>query len=207
MVSAMGFALIMMSVLRDDVTDWDAWGQANMAADASSGPSIWLSAVNLLGSTAAFGAITIAGSVMVWALRRRKEAVALLVTVAAAYLLNTAVKLWVGRERPLHEGWIDASGFSFPSGNATVGMVVYGMLSYILVRSIRTRWGQWAIISAGALMILGVGYSRVYFGVHYITDIAAGYLAGLFCISTAFLIIRDKRTASSGYRYISSYRN
>lgn len=103
MVSAMGFALIMMSVLRDDVTDWDAWGQANMAADASSGPSIWL--------------------------------------------------------------------------------------------------------SAGALMILGVGYSRVYFGVHYITDIAAGYLAGLFCISTAFLIIRDKRTASSGYRYISSYRN
>ncbi|ALS22530.1 phosphatidic acid phosphatase type 2/haloperoxidase [Paenibacillus naphthalenovorans] len=56
-------------------------------------------------------------------------------------------------------------------------------------------------------MILGVGYSRVYFGVHYITDIAAGYLAGLFCISTAFLIIRDKRTAISGYRYISSYRN
>ncbi len=56
-------------------------------------------------------------------------------------------------------------------------------------------------------MILGVGYNRVYFGVHYITDIAAGYLAGLFCFSTAFLIIRDKRTASSGYRYISSYRN
>lgn len=207
LVCAIGFGFIVMPVLRNEITAWDAWGQANMAADASSEPSIWLGAVNLLGSTAAFGMITIAGSVLVWSLRRRKEAVALLITVAGAYIINTLVKSWVGRERPLHEGWIDASGFSFPSGNAMIGMVLYGMLSYILVNSIRSRSGQWAIMAIGGLVILGIGYSRVYFGVHYVTDIVAGYLAGLFCTSVAFLIIRDKYSSSSGFRIMSSYRN
>ncbi|MBP1155417.1 MULTISPECIES: phosphatase PAP2 family protein [unclassified Paenibacillus] len=205
LVCAIGFAFIMVSVMQKGVTVWDEWGQAHITADALSGPSIWLSAVNLLGSTAAFGAITIGGSVLVWSLRRRKEAVALLGTVAAAYLLNIVVKSWVGRERPQHEGWLDASGLSFPSGNAMIGMVLYGMLAYILASSIRSRMGQWCVMLIGVLVILGIGYSRLYFGVHYVTDIAAGYLAGLFCIAVACLLVGERKPSGSGYT-MSPYR-
>lgn len=206
LVCAIGFAFIVMSVMQKGVTGLDEWGQANITADASSGSSIWIGTVNLLGSTAAFGVITIAGSVLVWSLRRRKEAVALIGTVAAAYLINTVIKSWMGRERPLHEGWLEASGLSFPSGNAMIGMVLYGMLAYILATSFRSRMSQWSVMLVGGLVILGIGYSRLYFGVHYVTDIVAGYLAGLFCIAVACLLVGVRKPSGSGYT-MSSYRN
>ena len=115
----------------------------------------------------------------------RRESVAWLVLGLATLFLVEGLKLAVGRPRP--ELWprlVDARGASFPSGHALGSAALYGFLAHVLAR----RWPQrrLATYAGGVLMALYVGGGRLYLGVHWPSDVLAGWTLGaLLCWGAA----------------------
>jgi len=104
-------------------------------------------------------------------------AVLLPISSAGAALLATFLKYLFQRPRPeLFESDYTASFYSFPSGHATIAVAFYGTLALLVALRLQ-GWRRWALLVAGATLALLLGLSRLYLGVHYPTDILAGYLA------------------------------
>ena len=133
----------------------------------------------------------------------RLSAVLLVVSTAGSIVLTTVLKAVFGRARPeLFDAGYQASFYSFPSGHATVAVGFYGMLTVILAYRLGGR-ALWAMALSGVLVVLLIGFSRLYLGVHYPTDILAGYLAALLwlvCVGGVYalwLSVRGLRAAES----------
>lgn len=121
--------------------------------------------------------------VLLWA-RKNVLAAGFLIANAGGSLLVIVLKAVIRRERPLMEYTrFDAAGFSYPSGHAMMAVIFYGMLAYLLIRTVQTERLRVAIVCITGFVILMVGLSRVYLGVHYISDVAAGFAGGLFWLS------------------------
>lgn len=82
-----------------------------------------------------------------------------------------------------------APGNSFPSGHALGSMVVYGMLALVLLPMFRSRWRPWFLALAGGIVLL-IGFSRIALGVHFLSDVVAGWLLGIAWISTTAYAFR-----------------
>lgn len=119
---------------------------------------------------------------------RRRDAAGLVVTVVAALALNQVLKVVFQRQRPTVP-WALAHerNFSFPSGHAMMGIVVFGMFAYLLYRHLRSRVASVFDIVVAAVLVIGIGLSRVYIGVHYPTDILGGWLGGGIWLVSAIL--------------------
>ncbi|HET7271662.1 MAG TPA: phosphatase PAP2 family protein, partial [Rubrobacter sp.] len=131
------------------------------------------------------------------------SAILLSVSTAGSILLTTFLKAVFERARPeLFNSGYHASFYSFPSGHATVALGFYGMLTFILAYRLRGI-ARWAVAVSGVLVVLLIGFSRLYLGVHYPTDVLAGYLAALLwlvCVGAVYalwLSIRGLRAAES----------
>ncbi len=102
-----------------------------------------------------------------------------IVAVAGCAILNRLLKELFDRPRPSfdHPLLIETS-YSFPSGHAMESLVMYGMLAYFAVLALRTWRARTAVVFGATLLVLLIGLSRMYLGVHYFSDVAAGYAAG-----------------------------
>ncbi len=96
-------------------------------------------------------------------------------TAGAAF--NIGLKSCFQRVRP-QGGIVHLTSWSFPSGHSMGSLVVYGMLAYVLVLTIRDRWARRAIVVLLLMLVGAIGFSRVYLGAHWPTDVLAGYAAG-----------------------------
>lgn len=98
--------------------------------------------------------------------------------------LNQILKHIVQRPRPTEFRLIDESGYSFPSGHSMVSAAFYGLLIYIIFKKVRNTYLKTFLISLLVLLIIAIGTSRIYLGVHYTSDVLAGFL-----ISISYLIV------------------
>jgi membrane-associated phospholipid phosphatase len=124
--------------------------------------------------------ITVFISTIAWLGMKRRYTDVIRFTIACTggVVINQVMKLFFAKPRP--ELWprlISETSFSFPSGHAVGSMVVYGFIGYILAREfpIYRRY----IYTAASILIIAIGFSRLYLGVHYPTDIIAGYGVGI----------------------------
>jgi membrane protein DedA with SNARE-associated domain/membrane-associated phospholipid phosphatase len=102
-----------------------------------------------------------------------------LAAVAGSAFLNHVLKGLFERPRPHFEHpLLVESSFSFPSGHAMESFVVYGMLAYLAVLALRSWESRVAVVFEAALLVVLIGFSRMYLGVHYFSDVLAGYAAG-----------------------------
>jgi undecaprenyl-diphosphatase len=100
-------------------------------------------------------------------------------TMLLASLANGSIKLAIARARPdLLEPVIEERGYSFPSGHSALGMVAYGILAVLVVRSRLPFAAKRAIVFGLGLVVGLVGISRIWLGVHYPTDVLAGWATG-----------------------------
>lgn len=134
-------------------------------------------AVSELGTTTGYILIFAIVLITTLLLRRWRSAVWLTIALAAGWLVNKGLKALYHRERPqLWDRLVEPDGLSFPSGNAMVSMAFYGLIASILLRS-RHGWIRFSGVAV-FVMVLVIGLSRLYLGVHYASDIAGGFLAG-----------------------------
>ena len=131
---------------------------------------------------------------------RMISAVLLVVSTCGGMVLTATLKSVFQRTRPeLFESGYTASFYSFPSGHATIAVGFYGTLAILVAWRLKGFW-RWSVVAAGALLVLLIGYSRMYLGVHYPTDILAGYLAAPLWVGTvtlAYLLWRIVRGPKS----------
>ncbi|HKR02402.1 MAG TPA: phosphatase PAP2 family protein [Pyrinomonadaceae bacterium] len=110
-----------------------------------------------------------------------------LITMAGAITLNITLKLSFARARPetFFETPVPAS-YSFPSGHALLSLCFYGAVAVIIVSRLQSRAALFLIWTFAALLVALIGYSRIYLGVHYPTDVLASYAVGLAWVSIVF---------------------
>ncbi len=109
--------------------------------------------------------------------------------ITGAFILNETLKLHFHRARP-HVLWSigDEHTFSFPSGHSLFAVVFYGTLAYCALHRQTSTRRQFGILTPAILMPLCIGASRVYLGMHYPTDVAAGWLTGTLWLTAVILI-------------------
>ncbi len=123
--------------------------------------------------------VTLLGSGVLFWYRRRRHAVILWLMLGGVSLLVLAGKRTFQRPRPLRVAYYPETGYSFPSGHSASAMILYGLLAYWSIRRFRTTTGR-VMVGIGAVgLILAVGFSRIYLGVHFLSDVLGGYLLGL----------------------------
>ncbi len=119
-------------------------------------------------------------------LKHRMEIVLLIGVVLGSSILNLLLKLGFQRARPDLHRLVEITGYSFPSGHSMAAFSFYGVLAYLLWRHIPSNTGRWMLVIIATVMILSIGISRIYLGVHYPSDILGGYLAA--CTWLALLV-------------------
>jgi undecaprenyl-diphosphatase len=118
-----------------------------------------------------------------------------------ATLSNIVLKKVINRARPSLEHLVSVNSLSYPSGHSMSAMAFYGFLIYLCLRNGMPRWVRYLLITVLVLLILSIGVSRIYLGVHYPTDVAAGFIGGLiwvaFCAILFSLIDLMRKRSSS----------
>lgn len=132
---------------------------------------------------------------IVWAMaslvliKNKRIAISVVSNLVLIALLNNILKLIVRRARPTGFRLIAETGYSFPSGHSMVSMAFYGYLIYLIYKNVRNKKLRWTLITCFSLLILIIGMSRIYLGVHYTSDVFAGFL-----FSLGYLVIYTKLT-------------
>ena len=124
------------------------------------------------------GIVLVAIAVATWMARRQyREAGAFALVAAGAGVLGFGLKRWFQQPRPdLFEPLVPVAGYGYPSGHAIFSVALYGYLAVWLAVSGPRQAGRWVGAAVLAAVPLGVMWSRVYLGAHWLTDVAAGAL-------------------------------
>lgn len=120
-------------------------------------------------------------------LKKKRYATYITINLAVATILNIILKQIFVRPRPTELRIISETGYSFPSGHSMVSMAFYGFLIYLAYTHIKNNKLKWSICIALSIVIILVGISRIYLGVHYASDVCGGFL-----ISIAYLMLYTK---------------
>ncbi|WP_257146172.1 phosphatase PAP2 family protein [Priestia megaterium] len=137
-----------------------------------------MNAFTFIGSTPSVIAISLLSLFFLYKLlNHRVELILFIVIVGGHAILNQILKLFFHRDRPDLHRLIEVEGYSFPSGHAMSAFAVYGALSFLLWHDIPTRWGRTILVLVSSIIILAIGISRIYLGVHYPSDIIGGFFA------------------------------
>ncbi len=111
--------------------------------------------------------------------KHKWETLVLLIGVLTAWGLNQLLKDLFQRDRPTGMRLIEEDSFSFPSGHAMVSILFYGLIGYLLWVNVRRVWkAAWLIPVVTIVVVVCIGLSRIYLGVHYPSDVLAGFAAG-----------------------------
>ncbi|HEY6347895.1 MAG TPA: phosphatase PAP2 family protein [Candidatus Angelobacter sp.] len=114
----------------------------------------------------------------------RRAALWLVISQAGALVLNVSLKYAFHRTRPIPFFGALPHSYSFPSGHALFSFCFYGVLAGLLTDRIKSRLATAIIWIVAALLIAAIGLSRIYLGVHYPTDVVAGYLTAAIWVSS-----------------------
>ena len=117
-------------------------------------------------------------------IKNKKTGFMIWLNLGLSALLNQILKHIIQRPRPDEYRIVDASGYSFPSGHSMVSAAFYGFLIYLIYKNVKNKYLKWSLISILGLLVVLIGTSRIYLGVHYTSDVLAGFL-----IAISYLIV------------------
>ncbi len=179
------FGILAEEVVLDGRTWLDRTTSVELRHYATTDRTEAMRVVTDLGSS--WFAAIICGGILLWLVwqRRFSTAVAIGGVFVVAKLLETGLKLTFERARPSVVPHLqDAGGYSFPSGHTMAAVITYGLLAAVLVGRLSGR-ARYVPPIIASMIIVAVGFSRVYLGVHYFTDVLAGTLVAGACLIVA----------------------
>ena len=153
-------------------------------------------AITELGSSHTLALVALVAVAMLVSRGQLLDALLVVIALVGAELIDAAVKAGFERERPVFADPIArrASGFSFPSAHAGASMALYGVLAFLLSRDRRSPKTRVGCFVGAALLVGAIGFSRLYLGAHYLSDVLAGFTLGLAWATLVVLLIGWGRT-------------
>ncbi|WP_286155006.1 phosphatase PAP2 family protein [Bacillus sp. FJAT-27264] len=134
--------------------------------------------LSLVGSSRLAIGISVLTIILLYFLLKHRMELLLFIWVGlGSQLLNSLMKQWFHRERPNIHRIIQEVGYSFPSGHSMAAFSLYGVIAYLLWRHLNRRRERAILVILAVLMTGGIGWSRIYLGVHYPSDVIGGYAA------------------------------
>jgi len=183
------FAWIAENVSHDRTEQFDQFVRMRIHEYASPGLTRAMIAISFVGGDG----LTIAAVVSLLLFlhfRWKRATLWLVVNILGALVLDLTLKYAFHRPRPAPFFVALPRTYSFPSGHALFSFCFYGMLAGLLMDRIKSRLEQILIWLAAATLIAAIGFSRVYLGVHYPSDVIAGYLTATLWVSTLIALDR-----------------
>ena len=181
------FAWLANAVMDGRTQRLDSCVRAAIHAHAAPPFTAFMRALSFVGSPTA---LIIIGVVIVFALDRG-EALHFVIAVIGAELLDRSLKLLFHRPRPpAFFGLAEPAGFSFPSGHALVSCAFFTVMAALAAKRIQSQATRICLYTTAALLIAAIGFSRIYLGVHYPTDVLGGYSAAVVWLSIVTLARR-----------------
>ncbi len=186
------FLLDFILVLFGYTDNVDTWVYEVVISLKSDGMTSFCKWISFLASTKMIILYNILLLIVVF-LSKRKEFLFLTMMSLSSGITNRILKWFIKRERPLGIALVEETFYSFPSGHAMISVLFFGTLLFMIQKS---SWKGKKIWTCGILLfIFFIGFSRIYLGVHYFSDVLGGYLFGTFLLFLAkpYYKRREKR--------------
>lgn len=198
-LSAVGALLFLAwlarAVIRGDTLHFDEWAATTLHSHASPFLTSLMNGITMLGANLILIVLGTVVVIVFMLMRWRNEAFMFLVTMAGAAILNRVLKLSFQRQRPEpYFGLTAPTSYSFPSGHALLSFCFYGAIAIIIAAHLRRTTGRVLVWTLTGVLVLLIGISRIYLGVHYASDVVAGFTAAfIWIIAVKFAQQRWKR--------------
>jgi len=188
------FGWLAEEMLEGDTRQFDAFVRTAVHQLAAPGLTRLMQVFSFLGSVAAVTAMCLVVVCVSFYFRHARTAALLAITMLGAAALDVALKLAFHRPRPVAFFGATPSSYSFPSGHALGSLCFYGTLAAILAARVRGRSAKFCIWTAAVVLVGMIGFSRIYLGVHYPSDVIAGYCAAAVWVGAVGFFDRTLRT-------------
>ena len=192
-VSSLLFGAVAVAVVLGVTDSLDAATRSGINRWASPNLTLFAHGLSFIGSAAVLytlAALTAAG---LWLGGRPRAALMLLLVMAAAAILNNVVKLSFARARPEAFFGDLPDSFSFASGHALFSACYFGVVAGFIVAHVANGWQRAAVWVLACSIVVGIGLSRVYLGVHYLTDVIAGFALAALIVCIVRGIVAEQR--------------
>lgn len=133
--------------------------------------------ISFLGSAIVLIALTIGLIILI---KNKKYSKLIALNLILVFVLNRILKWIIRRPRPERLKLVLENGYSFPSGHSMVAFGFYGFLIYLIYKNFENKKIKYSLIVFLSLIILLIGISRIYLGVHYVTDVIGGFIFAFF---------------------------
>jgi undecaprenyl-diphosphatase len=191
-------AIALAITLSTPLTELDAKAEMWLHVRATPLISNAMAAVSFLGAPTTLTVVAVAGSLLLWYRRRHSEAATLSTLVLGGNFLNFCLKHLIQRGRPVFDDPIlSLPTYSFPSGHAMASTVFYGLLSIYALANAGQRYAAYIAAAAAIFMVALVSFSRVYLGLHYLSDVMGGIAEGIAWLAFCFAAWRYIRHGQS----------
>lgn len=186
---------ILENVYQNEIHNFDKTIYKAVAALISKPVTFIMKVITNISSAPVIIIITL---LIIAAIKNKKMSLCIISNLIIITTLNQTLKRIIARPRPTEFRIIDQSGYSFPSGHSMVSMAFFGLLIYIAYNNIENKTLRSFVCISLSILILLIGISRIYLGVHYPSDVIAGfvlsiaYLALFTNITNKHIVITEK---------------
>ena len=185
------FVILAIAIEADYLTRFESWVYSESIEHMSQGLTTILIIITNIGGPIGVAAISLI--IFLVPKLRNKIAIPVSITICSSFIIDVILKHIFARERPNILRLISETSYSFPSGHAMVNMALYSMLiiyAYKLIKKGEIKWGAIAFMT---VLVVLIGFTRIYLGVHYAGDIIGGWLLG-FAVTMIVYMAMKKTT-------------
>jgi undecaprenyl-diphosphatase len=182
------FGWLASEMLEGDTQKFDEFVREAVHRHAAPWLTWLMQGVSFLGSPAVVTTLCVLAIGVFLYFRQARTAALLAITMVGMAALDITLKLAFHRPRPVAYFGPAPTTYSFPSGHAMGSFCFYGVLAAIFAARTKERRTKWCIWAGAALLIGMIGFSRIYLGVHYPSDVIAGYCAGAVWVGAVGLL-------------------
>ena len=188
--------LALFGLLADAVTDQAAITRVDVSFDnslhahASKLGLTIAQGVSAIGGPTAMAALMVIGAIFLLVRREKMLLYGWLVAFVGGGALDWSLKTIFRRDRPsFPDPFVHVLGYSFPSGHSMGSLIGYGMLAYMIAHFVRGRGINLLVAICAAVLVLAIGFSRLYLGAHYLSDVLAGFAAGMVWLAANIIAL------------------
>ena len=175
------FIVILENVLDAEIASFDSYIYHAIISLKTNNFTNVLKVITMFGSAEVLIGITV---ILFILLKNKKVGACIAFNLIIIGAINQALKLLVQRPRPEGFRLIEETGYSFPSGHSMASTAFYGLMIYLVFKNVKNKTAKTIICALFGLLIILIGMSRIYLGVHYASDVIAG-----FVLSIAYLVV------------------